>query len=156
MFAVKLPGRESRAKEPFFQNMQQIVDEVVGVLLPELKEKPFALFGHRWNASTATLNCVIDIVIAFYAVVVQIFPLLLNNSRIIHTSSSVLVLAPSPVLLWQILWKNSTILNQFIFSCLVPLHLTWVHVSHHHTVSFYTLGKLSAKLKISKLTLVWP
>lgn len=47
VFAVKLPGRESRAKEPFFQNMQQIVDEVVGVLLPELKEKPFALFGHR-------------------------------------------------------------------------------------------------------------
>lgn len=47
VFAVKLPGRESRAKEPFFQNMQQIVDEVVAVLLPELKEKPFALFGHR-------------------------------------------------------------------------------------------------------------
>lgn len=47
VFAVKLPGREGRAKEPFFQNMQQIVDEVVGVLLPELQEKPFALFGHR-------------------------------------------------------------------------------------------------------------
>ncbi|TMS18712.1 S-acyl fatty acid synthase thioesterase, medium chain [Larimichthys crocea] len=29
VFAVKLPGRESRAKEPFFQSMQQIVDEVV-------------------------------------------------------------------------------------------------------------------------------
>ena len=49
MFAVKLPGRESRAKEPFSQNMQQIVDEVVGVLLPVLKEKPFALFGHRYD-----------------------------------------------------------------------------------------------------------
>lgn len=49
VFAVKLPGRESRAKEPFFQNMQQIVDEVVGVLLPLLKEKPFALFGHRYE-----------------------------------------------------------------------------------------------------------
>ena len=49
MFAVKLPGRESRAKEPFFNNMQQIVDEVVGVLLPLLKEKPFALFGHRYD-----------------------------------------------------------------------------------------------------------
>lgn len=56
MFAVKLPGRESRAKEPFFQNMQQIVDEVVGVLLPELKEKPFALFGHRWNTSMPPLT----------------------------------------------------------------------------------------------------
>lgn len=51
VFAVKLPGRESRAKEPFFQNMQQIVDEVVGVLLPLLKEKPFALFGHRYDGN---------------------------------------------------------------------------------------------------------
>lgn len=47
VFAVKLPGRESRAREPFFEDMQQIVDEVIGVLLPLLKEKPFALFGHR-------------------------------------------------------------------------------------------------------------
>lgn len=47
VFAVKLPGRESRAKEPFFQSMQQIVDELLDVLLPVLKEKPFAMFGHR-------------------------------------------------------------------------------------------------------------
>lgn len=53
MFAVKLPGRESRAKEPFFQNMQQIVDEVIGALLPLLKEKPFALFGHRYDNNTS-------------------------------------------------------------------------------------------------------
>lgn len=49
VLAVKLPGRESRAKEPFFENMQQIVDEVISVLLPLLKEKPFALFGHRYG-----------------------------------------------------------------------------------------------------------
>uniref|UniRef100_A0A3B4ZRG3 oleoyl-[acyl-carrier-protein] hydrolase n=1 Tax=Stegastes partitus TaxID=144197 RepID=A0A3B4ZRG3_9TELE len=42
-----LPGRESRAREPFFEDMQQIVEEVVDVLLPLLQEKPFALFGHR-------------------------------------------------------------------------------------------------------------
>uniref|UniRef100_A0A3Q3X8S8 S-acyl fatty acid synthase thioesterase, medium chain n=1 Tax=Mola mola TaxID=94237 RepID=A0A3Q3X8S8_MOLML len=53
VFAVKLPGRESRSKEPFSQNMQQIVDEVVGVLLPVLKEKPFALFGHSFGAFTS-------------------------------------------------------------------------------------------------------
>lgn len=53
VFAVKLPGRESRAKEPFFQNMQQIVDEVIGVLLPTLKEKPFAIFGHSFGALTS-------------------------------------------------------------------------------------------------------
>uniref|UniRef100_A0A4W6EGN2 oleoyl-[acyl-carrier-protein] hydrolase n=1 Tax=Lates calcarifer TaxID=8187 RepID=A0A4W6EGN2_LATCA len=56
VFAVKLPGRESRAKEPFFQSMQQIVDEVIGVLLPMLKEKPFALFGHRYDENKA-FNC---------------------------------------------------------------------------------------------------
>ncbi|XP_070778180.1 S-acyl fatty acid synthase thioesterase, medium chain isoform X1 [Enoplosus armatus] len=53
VFAVKLPGRESRGREPFFQSMQQIVDEVVGVLLPLLKEKPFALFGHSFGAFTS-------------------------------------------------------------------------------------------------------
>lgn len=53
VFAVKLPGRESRAKEPFFQSMEQIVDEVIGALLPVLKEKPFALFGHSFGAFTS-------------------------------------------------------------------------------------------------------
>nr|XP_020453284.1 S-acyl fatty acid synthase thioesterase, medium chain isoform X2 [Monopterus albus] len=53
VFAVKLPGRESRTREPFFLSMQQIVDEVVGVLLPFLKEKPFALFGHSFGAFTS-------------------------------------------------------------------------------------------------------
>ncbi len=48
MYSVRLPGREGRAKEPFLQNMQEIIDEVIGVLLPHLKEKPFALFGHRF------------------------------------------------------------------------------------------------------------
>ncbi|XP_061839282.1 S-acyl fatty acid synthase thioesterase, medium chain [Nerophis lumbriciformis] len=53
VLAVKLPGRESRATEPFFENMQQIVDELLHVLLPLLKEKPFALFGHSFGAYTS-------------------------------------------------------------------------------------------------------
>ncbi|XP_055731962.1 S-acyl fatty acid synthase thioesterase, medium chain isoform X1 [Salvelinus fontinalis] len=53
VFAVKLPGREARAKEPFFQSMEQIVDEVINVLLPVLKEKPFAFFGHSFGAMTS-------------------------------------------------------------------------------------------------------
>ncbi|XP_075995525.1 S-acyl fatty acid synthase thioesterase, medium chain [Genypterus blacodes] len=53
VLAVKLPGREGRVKEPFFENMQQIVDEVIGVLLPLMKEKPFALFGHSFGALTS-------------------------------------------------------------------------------------------------------
>ncbi|XP_003969244.2 S-acyl fatty acid synthase thioesterase, medium chain isoform X1 [Takifugu rubripes] len=53
VLAVTLPGRESRAKEPFFHSMQQIVDELIGTLLPVLKEKPFALFGHSFGAFTS-------------------------------------------------------------------------------------------------------
>lgn len=47
VLSVRLPGRESRAREPFFTHMQQLVDEAVAALLPLLREKPFALFGHR-------------------------------------------------------------------------------------------------------------
>lgn len=50
VLAVTLPGRERRSREPFFQDMQQMVDEVVSVLLPLLQEKPFALFGHSFGA----------------------------------------------------------------------------------------------------------
>ncbi|XP_028820574.1 S-acyl fatty acid synthase thioesterase, medium chain [Denticeps clupeoides] len=50
--AVRLPGRESRAKEPFFRSMQQITEELCTVLLPEIGEKPFALFGHSFGAMT--------------------------------------------------------------------------------------------------------
>ncbi|KAB5517895.1 hypothetical protein PHYPO_G00172710 [Pangasianodon hypophthalmus] len=53
VYSVRLPGREGRGKEPFFQNMPQILDEVLGVLLPELKEKPFAVFGHSFGAMTS-------------------------------------------------------------------------------------------------------
>lgn len=59
MLAVTLPGRESRAKEPFFHSMQQIVDEVIGTLLPVLKEKPFALFGHRYDKNKQKVLVVI-------------------------------------------------------------------------------------------------
>lgn len=36
--------------------MQQVVDEVVGTLLPLLKEKPFALFGHRYDNKKLNLQ----------------------------------------------------------------------------------------------------
>ncbi|KAJ8273403.1 hypothetical protein GJAV_G00101240 [Gymnothorax javanicus] len=53
VYSVKLAGREGRAKEPFPKSMQQVVDEVVSALLPELQEKPFALFGHSFGAMTS-------------------------------------------------------------------------------------------------------
>ncbi|KAA0710184.1 S-acyl fatty acid synthase thioesterase, medium chain [Triplophysa tibetana] len=50
VYSVRYPGREGRAKEPFFRDMQEILDELISVLLPQLKVKPFALFGHSFGA----------------------------------------------------------------------------------------------------------
>uniref|UniRef100_A0A673FS26 oleoyl-[acyl-carrier-protein] hydrolase n=1 Tax=Sinocyclocheilus rhinocerous TaxID=307959 RepID=A0A673FS26_9TELE len=44
-------------KEPFFQNMQEIVYEVIGAILPQLKEKPFALFGHSFVTLFGAMTC---------------------------------------------------------------------------------------------------
>lgn len=46
VYSIRLAGRETRAKEPFAQNLLQLLDEVSIALLPKLKEKPFAFFGH--------------------------------------------------------------------------------------------------------------
>ncbi|KAM9738606.1 S-acyl fatty acid synthase thioesterase, medium chain [Menidia menidia] len=50
VLAVRLPGRESRAGEPFLQSMVQLVDQLLPVLVPLLSERPFALFGHSFGA----------------------------------------------------------------------------------------------------------
>ncbi|XP_078283917.1 S-acyl fatty acid synthase thioesterase, medium chain [Rhinoraja longicauda] len=46
VYSLRLAGRETRSREPFTQNLQQLIDEIVNTLLPSLKEKPFAFFGH--------------------------------------------------------------------------------------------------------------
>ncbi|ARU62664.1 hypothetical protein CBW65_18050 [Tumebacillus avium] len=48
--AIQLPGRESRLFEPVFTSLQPLLETLAAELLPHLKDKPFAFFGHSMGA----------------------------------------------------------------------------------------------------------
>lgn len=56
--SIRLPGRESRFSEPFTHSMDQLVDEIAAVLLPQLQEKSFAFFGHSFGSLTSFATAV--------------------------------------------------------------------------------------------------
>ncbi|XP_063777521.1 S-acyl fatty acid synthase thioesterase, medium chain [Pseudophryne corroboree] len=58
VYALRLAGRESRSSETFAQSMDQIVDEITRVLLPQLQGKPFAFFGHSFGSFTSFATAV--------------------------------------------------------------------------------------------------
>jgi surfactin synthase thioesterase subunit len=52
LLVVQLPGRESRLREPAFDNIPEIV-EAVGAVVAQACELPYALFGHSMGALVA-------------------------------------------------------------------------------------------------------
>jgi pyochelin biosynthetic protein PchC len=52
MVVVQYPGRETRMRDPFFADMQELVDEIMLGLEPHLND-PYVLFGHSMGAKVA-------------------------------------------------------------------------------------------------------
>jgi len=52
IFALQLPGREDRFREPPFTRLESLVRELVQVLIPHL-DKPFAFWGHSMGGVVA-------------------------------------------------------------------------------------------------------
>ncbi|XP_031215021.1 S-acyl fatty acid synthase thioesterase, medium chain isoform X1 [Mastomys coucha] len=51
--AVRLAGRETRLEEPFSDDIYQIAEEIVTALLPIIRDKAFAFFGHSLGSYIA-------------------------------------------------------------------------------------------------------
>ena len=52
VYAIELPGRGTRMKEPLYTKMPPLVEAIAPALLPKL-DKPFAFFGHSMGAILA-------------------------------------------------------------------------------------------------------
>ncbi len=52
VYAIELPGRGTRMKEPLYTRMQPLVEAIAPALLLKL-DKPFAFFGHSMGAIVA-------------------------------------------------------------------------------------------------------
>ena len=52
VYGVCLPGRESRFSEPFNTDWESLVKDICQDVQGILREKPFALWGHRLVASS--------------------------------------------------------------------------------------------------------
>ncbi len=52
VYAIQLPGRESRLQEPAFNRLQPLVEQLSQAILPNLNQ-PFAFFGHSMGGLIA-------------------------------------------------------------------------------------------------------
>ncbi|XP_071475768.1 S-acyl fatty acid synthase thioesterase, medium chain [Marmota flaviventris] len=53
---LRLAGRESRLEEPFAKDINNVVEEIIHALLPIIRDKPFAFFGHSLGSYIAFMT----------------------------------------------------------------------------------------------------
>lgn len=51
--SIRLPGRESRLREPAFTHVSQIIEVLAAALRPSLSDLPFAFYGHSLGSLIA-------------------------------------------------------------------------------------------------------
>ncbi|XP_008063501.1 S-acyl fatty acid synthase thioesterase, medium chain [Carlito syrichta] len=56
VYSIRLAGRESRAEEPFANDIYQVADEIVCAMMPVIQDKPFAFFGHSMGSYIAFMT----------------------------------------------------------------------------------------------------
>jgi len=53
LFAIQLPGREHRLKEPCFTELEPLIKSLTEAIIPDLESEKFAFFGHSMGALIA-------------------------------------------------------------------------------------------------------
>ena len=70
---VRLPRREMRMSDEPYPDWSTMIDDIIGTLLPKMREMPFCFFGHR---------CVVPLLILFTLVLFSFASRIHNFSHV--------------------------------------------------------------------------